>query len=78
MTSFPRYSLHPRIDRRLNKNYHFNYSHVYMGLWQDHSIRHTIDCLHRISRPRMNALKVSASANTRNAAAVVSSSFVQQ
>ena len=73
----PPLNVHKKVDRFLNKNYHYNYQAIHQTLWTDNLVREGIRNLNLISMPpKLAPLLVSAAENSRTAREIVEHEFV--
>ena len=73
----PPLNIHDKVDRFLDKNFHYNYQAIHHALWTDNFIRQGIRDLHLISMPpKLSPLLVSAAENSRTAREIVENDFV--
>ena len=71
--------IHPLINRKLNRDYHFDYNSIFMSLRYDPHLRHAIKRLGDMSNPpAVDPLVVSAGENARDAAEVINFEFLRR
>ena len=74
----PKITVHKRIDRFFNANYHFSYAAVYQTLLSNPRIREGVESINLISMaPKLKSLLVNRAENSRNAEEIISLQFME-